>query len=115
MTTDIIMKNDNMMNTYKTSEIKKITKSVVSMSGKENGHMDIETNAKEHSMKRGVKRTLTECDLCAAKKQKTMVVVYCTFIRNLQGGIKSLGNLIPNIFCSKDIHCSCDTLQFACQ
>ena len=40
--------------------------------GKEN----IVVKGKEHSGKRGVKRTSTECDLCSAKRQKTTVQIH---------------------------------------
>ncbi len=71
------MKYNNMINGYKiprTGEIKH-TGNLGVLPGKENGTA-VEVKGKGHAGKRGVKRVSTDCDLCTAKKQKTMVILY---------------------------------------
>ena len=68
------MKYNNLMNACKIPRIAEIKKTVGALPGKENGAI-VDVKGKEVAGKRGMKRLSTDCDLCAAKRQKTMVIV----------------------------------------
>ena len=70
-----IMKYKNLTNACKIPRIADIKKSakVGTLPGKENGVIT-SAKSKEHAGKRGVKRLSSDCDLCTAKRQKTMVI-----------------------------------------
>ncbi|CAB4009329.1 SMC5-SMC6 complex localization factor 1-like [Paramuricea clavata] len=71
VSSNTIMKYNNLMNAYKIPRIAEIKKTVGALPGKENG-ATVDVKGKEVAGKRGVKRLSTDCDLCAAKRQKTM-------------------------------------------
>lgn len=65
-----IMKYQNLVNTY---QIPKRKEKPVVLPGKENGAV-VEMKIKEHTVKKGgTKRLASDCEICVAKKQKTMV------------------------------------------
>ena len=74
MSSNIAIKYSNVDNTYKVPQIAKIkqTAKAGTLPRKENG-VPTDEKAKEHAGKRGVKRLASDCDLCAAKRLKTMV------------------------------------------
>lgn len=72
MSSNITMKYNSFFNICTIPQFSEIKQTAGALPRKNNGVL-VEEKAKEPHRKRGVKRLASNCDLCAAKRLKTMV------------------------------------------